>query len=461
MPCRPRFGSVALGVLLVFAPNLRAGETPEPPESLAGVVSGLFTNSVTSHSPVTNAITASSTQEISSTLRESWSRLETTNLTEQSQSGGKTSPSDLQQKMELARRLRISRQGSAAIPTLISLLRAGTPDSLQRTALLELALIAQDENQPAKALQIFAQYLARWPDDPSAPEILLREGLLHRQIGLNQMALTKFYAVMSTALVLKSDQFDYYRRLVIQAQTEIAETYYLQGKHQDAVEFLARLLKADHPALNKSQVHFKLIRSLDRLGRHDDVVAQGQMFLERYTDAPELPEVRFHIAASHKALGHNNESLQQVLRLLHEQQLIAKSQPQVWAYWQQRAGNEIANQFYREGNFAEALTVYEQLSQLDTNAHWQVPVWYQMGISYERLEQPAKATQIYDDILGREKEATTNAAPHLKTVFEMARWRKDLLRWQSKAEAIRRDLKSVPVFSPTNGPPTVAARLAS
>ncbi len=97
---------------------------------------------------------------------------------------------------------------------------------------MELALATQDNGEFVKAQQIYAQFLQHYPDDQSAPEILLRQGLLFRQMGVNTMAISKFYSVMSTALKLKLDNLDYYKNLVLQAQTEIADTYYIQGQVQ-------------------------------------------------------------------------------------------------------------------------------------------------------------------------------------------------------------------------------------
>ena len=93
--------------------------------------------------------------------------------------------------------------------------------------------------------------------------------------------------------------------------------------------------------------------------------ASAQDFLTRYPNAPEKPEVRFYLATSLKELGRNNDSLREVLKLLQEQREQTKGRPEVWAYWQQRAGNLIANQLYREGDYTKALEVYLGLTQLD------------------------------------------------------------------------------------------------
>jgi len=120
--------------------------------------------------------------------------------------------------------------------------------------------------------------------------------------------------------------------------------------------------------------------------------------------------------------------------LLREQRLRARSHPEIWAYWQQRTGNLIANQFYREGDYLRALDIYSSLSKLDPSPQWQLPVWYQIGMTYERLWQPQKATEIYNRIVGRESELDTNAPPSLKSIVEMARWRIGFIQWQINAE---------------------------
>jgi tetratricopeptide (TPR) repeat protein len=412
-----------------------------------------FTNSV----PRTNAVAAEPTNatgahSINEALRDSSEGLATTNLLSKPFSNKHPAHSqdlsDWKETLEIARRQRLQRLYAEATPTLVTLILTNTPEEMKRTALLELAIIAQEENKLSKAQQIFAHYLTKWPDDPSTPEVILRQGLIFRQMGLNTLALTKFYAVMTSSLVLKADKLEYYRRLVLQAQTEIAETFFQQGKFQDSAEFFARLLKQDSPLLNKSQVHFKLVRSLSVLGRFDEATVQAYDFLTRYKDAAEQPEVRFYLATALKQLRRNNDALQQVLLLLQDPQIQANAHPATWAYWQQRTGNEIANQLYKEGDYLRALEVYSNLSGLNTNADWQLPVWYQIGLTYERLQQPVKALGQYTQIVARQPEVGTNAAPNLRTILDMARWRKEYLGWQTNAETITREFKTARVTTP-------------
>jgi tetratricopeptide (TPR) repeat protein len=342
-----------------------------------------------------------------------------------------------------ARHLRRHQDYVAAQRMLVTLLEEELPPEFKRAALFELALVAQDEKQLPRAQQILAQYVTLFPQDPTVPEVLLRQGLIYRQMGAQQMALAKFYAVMNSALSLKLDQFDYYKRLVLQSQTEIADTYYLQGKYSEAADFFNRILKQDSPDLNRAQVYFKQIRCLFGLGRHAEVVAQCDKFFAKHPEATELPELRFLCSSSLRQLGRSSEALGQVLKLLESQQDTARTNPENWIYWQQRAGNEIANQLYLEGDYMNALEVYLHLAPLDPSPRWQLPVQYQIGLIYERLRQPEKAANTFTAILSAEKLLAPDEIA-LRTVIDMARWRKDHINWQNRAELAVQSLHLAP-----------------
>ncbi len=341
---------------------------------------------------------------------------------------------DFPARLELARSSRLSRQFSVATAIYAGLLQSDAPESLRRTALIEMALTAQDENDLVRAQQIYAQGIALWPLDPGLPEIILRQGLVYRQMGLNNLAIAKFYTVMTSALTLRPDRFEYYQQLVLRAQNEIANAQYDLGSWTEAADSLGRLLKLDTPPENHSTLQCKLIRCLIAQGRHGDACAQAQDFLTRHADAKERPEVHFLCASSLKQIGRGADSLQQVLSLLKEQHGEGTRDPAALAYWQRRAGNEIANQFYQEGEHLKAMDIYLSLAALGSTPEWQLPVWYQLGLVYERMSQPAKAIEYYENI-GRRETEMTNAAPSLKAVLEMARWRKEFIAWRVKSES--------------------------
>lgn len=314
------------------------------------------------------------------------------------------------------------------------LLAEDVPDELQKTALFEMGLAVQAQNDLPRAQTIFTQYQNRWPGDSRGPEICLHQGQVFRAMGMNQMALTKFYSVMTAALTIKDDQLAYYRRMVLQAQVEIAETHYLMGKYAESAEYYARLLKQEDSALDRAQIQFRLVRSLIALKQFDEAASQAQDYLVRNATSPEVPEVRYHLAQALKGLGRNSDAMQQVLIFLREQREKTKDRPEVWTYWQQRVGNEIGNALYQEGDYVKALQVYLTLAQLDSSPAWQLPVNYQVGITYEKLLQPDSALAAYRSITNSAAKLGTNNTPALKAVVSMAQWRMEFLEWNARAD---------------------------
>ena len=322
------------------------GHTEQPAERRARDAAATAPSRNPAASPESNKVAiVSSPREINPAFRDASDDLVTTNIVEKSVSAvGASKQADLDAMLEWARRMKRKKNFEAAEKSFVMVLEANAPEIMHRTAMLEMGLMAQENQHHARAQQVFTQYLDRYPDDPSAAEVYLRQGLLYRQMGAPQMALSKFYAVMTTALRLKLDRLDYYQRLVLQAQTEIADTYYLQGKFGEAAEYLGRLLKLENPQLNQTQIIYKMIRSLSCMNKHTEVIAQAEFFLTKYPDTAEVAEVRFLLADSLKKIGRAREATQQVLVLLESQQTTSTNKPGNWIYWQQRTGNEIANQ---------------------------------------------------------------------------------------------------------------------
>ncbi|MGA2175753.1 MAG: tetratricopeptide repeat protein [Verrucomicrobiota bacterium] len=352
-------------------------------------------------------------------------------------------------QLEQATRQRHDKNPALAAKILVALLQTNAPPEFKRKALLDLALAEQDNNEFVKAQQAYAQFRHLYSEDPSIPEILLREGLLYRQMGANTLAISKFYAVMSTALKLKLDNIDYYKTLVLQAQTEIADTYYLQAQFDEAADFFSRILKNESASLNREPLEFKLIRSLSYVTNHVETIARAQLFLEQHPVCADVPEVRFLLASAYKGVGRNQDAMKQVLLLLQSQQENVSKDPEVWVYWQRRAGNQIANQLYREGDYLDALQIYQSLAGLDTSISWRAPVWYQIGLVYEQLQQWQKASDTYSQITACQKDLTgTNSPPSLASLCEMAQWRKDYIAWMDKARASNLEFLHSPLRKP-------------
>ncbi len=364
-------------------------------------------------------------------------RLENTNLYQIQQPEVVHTAKDFQGDVDYAREQRRNKEFVFAEQTLLKLMAADAPADIHQKALMELALLAQDQTNVTRALQIFSQYTKRFPDDERLPEVYLMQGLLYRETGALNQALNRFYLVLSSAVQLKLEEISYYQRLVLQAKAEIADTLVIQGKVDEAAETYSRLLALGSDQLNRPLIHSKLVRCYFQLGKKTEAVTEGEQFLLKYPDAVEMPEVRFMVAEVYKLTNRNGEATKHTLKLLQSQQAVGANQG-LWAYWQQRTGNDIANQLYKDGDYMNALSVYGSISQLGTNVAWQLPAMYQMGLIYERLSQTQKASEIYAKIIGQQK-GTVPGDNAVASVVEMARWRSDYLKWIEKS-AIDREL---------------------
>ena len=75
------------------------------------------------------------------------------------------------------------------------------------------------------------------------------------------------------------------------------------------------------------------------------------------------------------------------------------------------------------------------MAQVDPRQPAQLPVRYQVGLTYEKLIQPQLAMEVYRNILTNSvPDAGTNLTPSLKSIVDMASWRLNYLQWDAHAE---------------------------
>ncbi|HYE32396.1 MAG TPA: tetratricopeptide repeat protein [Methylomirabilota bacterium] len=340
----------------------------------------------------------------------------------------------IRSRLELARRMTKDGKHDVAEKVYIGLLKQKLSEKERRDIYMEMAEALAEASQHAKAQQVYGEFARRFPNDPKLPEVLLRQGYLYRDMGLNQMALAKFYSVISTSLNLTGEELGSYQKTVVRAKTEIAETYYLSDKYKDAAQFFTRVLKLDGPIIDRAKILFRLMKCHSALGEWDQAIASARSYLTIASESGDAPEVRYFLAEALKKLNRNSEALEEVMGLLQKQQKESLANPEKWIYWQQRTGRDIANQLAKEGDFTSALQIYLQLVQLDSSPEWQLPIFYQVGLVYESLKQPAAATEMFDKILegAAAVKADSPAAVSVAEVVKMAKWRKNFIEWEGK-----------------------------
>ena len=166
-----------------------------------------------------------------------------------------------------------------------------------------------------------------------------------------------------------------------------------------------------------------------------------------------MQEARYLVCMALRRLGRTQEALQETLALLRAAHSATAGDRDRWAYWQRKTGNQLANDFYEQGDFSAALTVYTTLAGLRTDPGWRWPALYQVGLCFERLRQSDRSAESYRTIL-KEAAAATAAGTKLgddeSDVQRMADWRLGQVDWTARIE------KSVSAYAVPAGPPKVA-----
>lgn len=275
-----------------------------------------------------------------------------------------------------------------------------------RAALMSLAEMAERNGQLAQAQQVWSEYIERYPDDVNVPEIFLRQAYLYQRMGAYETAISKLYLVGKAAMnpKMKISNLAYLKRVTLTMESEIADTYFMWERYEDATKQYDALLKKGDPELNVEVVNAKLIRALSRAAsadssKYDAVIRRGIEFLKDHGESDYQVEVRYLVASAYKALDKKDEALNQLMQLLLMMDTADEKKAAKWKNWKMQAGNEIGNQLFLSGDTTSALQVYEGLLHLDDSPDWKLPIHYQIGLCYERNQQPTRAVDAYIEIL--------------------------------------------------------------
>ncbi len=303
-------------------------------------------------------------------------------------------------------------------------------------ALLGLARMHRKQTAFTKAAAIYEKFLKLYPDDPRVPDALLELGRSQRAMGAYKSAINRFYNVINSTLKLPPESYAHYQLLAKTAQFEIAETHFETGNFAEAGKFFDRLRLLDLAPEDRARAHFKSGSSLLNGGEFEKGAAKLSQYLDQWLDDVNVPEARYLLARTLRQLGRAEEALNLTLALLRHESNNAASDPQGWAYWQRRTGNQLANDFFQNGDTLSAVAIYEGLARLSDSNTWRLPIIYQTGLCYERLRQHERASQSYRDIV----EAVTHPTgkeplpAELTELARMAEWRIGQLEWNDKTE---------------------------
>jgi len=325
-------------------------------------------------------------------------------------------------------------------------------------ALLGLARMYRKQAAFTKAAAVYEKFLKLYPDDSRVPDALLELGRSQRAMGAYRNAINRFYNVINSTLKLPPESYEHYQLLAKTAQFEIAETHYETGNFTDSAKFFDRLRLLDLAPEDRARAHFKSGCSLLNGGEAEKGAAKLAEFIDQWPQDANVPEARYLLARTLRDLGRSEEALNITLALLRTESGNAATDPKGWAYWQRRTGNQLANDFFQNGDTLSAVAIYEGLARLSDNITWRLPIVYQTGLCYERLRQSDRASQAYRDIVDAVTHPKGKDAvpPELTELAKMAEWRIGQLAWQGKTES-----QLDHFFSATNPPPARPAPVSA
>jgi TolA-binding protein len=311
-----------------------------------------------------------------------------------------------------------------------------------------------------KAVAVYEKFLKDFPDDNRVPDAYLDLGRTLRDMGAYNLALNSFYSVINSTLKLTAQGFDHYTLLAKTAQFEIAQTYFESGDYVEAGKFFTRVRLLDLAAADRARAHFMAGCAQQRAGELDTAAATLKTFLEQWPDNENVPEARYLLATSLDTLKRPQEAMAVTLALLNAEHGLVAGNPQRWSYWQRRTGNQLANQFFQNGDALNALAIYNCLAALSPDPAWRLPILYQTGLCYERLYQVDRAQAVYQEIIDAAKPVDGKAAPaaEVTELSGMAQWRQAHLQWQ---DGINHRLTEVLAPSTMPASPTPKAAVTS
>ena len=332
---------------------------------------------------------------------------------------------------ESGRRFWLAGDHVAAEKAFTRALTANVGVERKRALVLEMAGLYEGAGQLPKAVAVLEKFIKTYPSDREIPQVLLRLGVVYRDLGVYAMATSRFFQVLNSTLRVSDEDLPEYRKLAMKARLEIAETYAAQGNLSEAEKYFARLQLLDLDAEDRERVLLRSAQMQFTLRQWLGAEKALATFVSSHPDSLHLAEVRYMRAKALEELGRKQEAVDEVVALLQMPPSGDTEAARSAAYWKRRCANELANRFYEQGDFLGALAIYQALARASMDPTWRWPAIYQIGLCFERMEMPQRAAEAYEAILAPDTApaAGTKLPDSLASLQDMARWRRSHLTW--------------------------------
>jgi len=314
----------------------------------------------------------------------------------------------------------------------VEMLTAPCSDDDRKKAYWILADFYQKTSQYLKSMSVFEHYLKSFPDDERCPEIHIKLGLLYRHFGDYQTAVDKFFNVLKLSFLIPKDKLEEYRMLSERAQFEIAETYYLIGDYHHADEFFERVRRVSTDPEVQAEARVKKAYANLLLGNYGTVINVLESFDNDHPGNGFIPNTRFLLASAYYKTGQKDRARREIFNLFSKD--IRPMDEPTWNYWMQRIGNQLANDFFNEGEFESAHKLYHALLPLHDSSEWRWPIIFQIGQCMEGQEKREEAMEVYAELMNLMKgydSFNKDNVERMNKLRESIQIRYDQLRWET------------------------------
>lgn len=276
-------------------------------------------------------------------------------------------------------------------------------ESALGVALVNLAVKREAGRDYAQSLQYLAEYRERYLESPLLPEVLLRQAHLFRLMGQPRMSISKFYETMTGTTRKRSGNLIKYRRTILTAQVRIADTYFADlADFPEAIKLYRQLLKDPDEELLVENTRFKLIHALMRDGQrladeardtallrdnpglprerdaaYRALVLEATRFLVEHPRSEYRAQIRYLRAMGHERLGDRHNADKDFRTLIETP--AADAERDRWSFWKAKAGLDLADRAFANGNHVLANGLYQALLSQNRTLETQIKIHQQIA----------------------------------------------------------------------------------
>lgn len=308
------------------------------------------------------------------------------------------------------------------------LLSLPVPLEKKREVLLQMADLFE-RTDSSKTIIILEKFIQAYPHDPAISLVLFRLGKLYRAQGAFEVASARYFRVLNTTLNVSKDELEMVREIATKARFELAEMLTEQDRLDEASEVYRKIELLDLSEEDQMIVKFRLACVAFETRDFVSAVEAFSQLREDELIGPYRLETAYYLAAGLKKLGRGREAFEVVVDLLRSQLSNDPADLAQSAYWKRRTGNELANEFYQQGEYLSALSIYQSLARISDDPEWRWPAVYQIGLCFEHLELPERALEAYQAMIEGMPVEDADLVEVDISLRDLARWRLDHVKW--------------------------------